>query len=176
MANDAPVGVLDLRSVFGVEARIVTSAASTAGEYVEMDCTVWPGSGTMVHYHPGQVEVYDVREGTLEVLRDGGWRPIPAGESMTIPAGAVHAFRNRTGEPVRFLNRHTPALGFEDHLVTLHRLASAGKVRGTSDLRSLIHMSMSAVEHRPDVPVKPPFWLIRLLAFMGRRLGYSIRE
>jgi mannose-6-phosphate isomerase-like protein (cupin superfamily) len=176
MSDDAPVRVLDLRAVFGVEARIVAEEAATGGEYVEMDCTVSPGSGTMVHYHPGQVEVYQVLEGTLEVLRDERWRDLPAGESMTIPAGAVHAFRNGSGEPVRFLNRHTPALGFEDHMVTLDRLARAGKVRGTSDMRSLIHMSMSAVEHRPDVPVKPPFWVIRLLAFIGRRLGYSIRE
>lgn len=176
MTDDVPVRVLDLRTVFGVEARIVTPAAATGGEYVEMDCTATPGSGTIVHYHPRQVEVYEVLEGTLEVLRDGRWRGVPAGESMTIPAGEVHAFRNGSGGPVRFLNRHTPALGFEDHLVTLDRLARAGKVRGTSDLRSLIHMSMSAVEHRPDVPVKPPFWMVRLLAFIGRRLGYSIRE
>ena len=57
---------------------------------------------------------------------------------------------------------------------TLDRLVRAGKIRGTKDLRSLIYMSMSGVEHRPDVPVKPPFWVLRTMVFIGRRLGYTL--
>ena len=165
---------LDLSSVFGLEARITASSQDTGGAYVDMECTAAPGSGTMVHYHPHQQETYRVVEGTLEVLREGAWTPVGPGESMTVPPGAVHAFRNPGPTPVRFHNRHTPALGFQAHLETLDRLVRAGKVRGTSDPRSLIHMSMSAVRHRPDVPVKPPFWLLKAMAFLGRRLGYSI--
>jgi hypothetical protein len=97
-----------------------------------------------------------------------------AGESLTIPPGTVHGFRNATTSPVRFINVHRPALGFQAHLQTLDRLARAGKIRGTKDLRSLLYMSMSAVTHRPDVPVKPPFWLLQLMAFIGRRLGFAL--
>ncbi len=35
--------VLDLRSVFGIEARVTTPAEATGGEYVEMDVTAEPG-------------------------------------------------------------------------------------------------------------------------------------
>ena len=168
--------VLNLRAVFGIEAQVTTSAAATGGTYVEMDVTTEPGSEIMIHYHPEQEETYQVLEGTLEVFRDGQWHALPAGESLTVPQGAVHGFRNTGDTPVRFLNVHRPALAFQEHLETLDRLSRAGKIRGTKDPGSLIYLSMSAVEHRLDVPVKPPQWVIRGVAFMGRRLGYRLHD
>jgi hypothetical protein len=52
----------------------------------------------------------------------------------------------------------------------------AGKVRGTKDPRSIMHMAMSAVRHRPDVTVKPPQWVVNAMAFIGRRLGFTLDE
>lgn len=166
--------VLDLRSVFGIEARITAAASATAGTYVEMDCTATPGSGTIIHYHPHQEEIYKVVEGTLEVLHHDRWVKIQSGESYQVPPGEVHAWRNTSTVPVRFLNTHQPALGFQDHLETLDRLVKAGKIRGTKDLRSLIYMSMSAARYRPDVAVKPPQWVVNTMAFIGRRLGWTL--
>lgn len=168
--------LLDLRSVFGVQARVTTPASATRGEYVEIECTAEPGSGTMVHYHPEQEETFQVLEGGLEVLQDGRWAAVPAGASHTIPKGAVHAWRNASKGRSRFRNVHRPAGGFQDQMETLDRLVRAGKVRGTKDLRSIIHMSMSAVRHKPDVTVKPPQWVVNFMAYLGRRLGYSIDE
>jgi hypothetical protein len=113
-------------------------------------------------------------EGTLEVFRDDRWCAVPAGESLTVPRGAVNGFRNTGETPVRFLNVHSPALAFQKHLETLDRLVRAGKIRGTKYPRSLIYMSMSAAEHRPDVTVKPPPWVARGLAFVGRRFGHTL--
>jgi mannose-6-phosphate isomerase-like protein (cupin superfamily) len=168
--------VLDLRSVFGLQATVTVPSEATSGAYVEMDVTAQPGSETLIHYHPEQEETYQVLEGTLEVFRDDRWRAVPADESLTVPRGAVHGFRNTSEMPVRFLNVHRPALAFQEHLETLDRLSRAGKIRGTKDPRSLIYMSMSAVEHRPDVPVKPPQWMMKALAFVGRRLGYTLDD
>lgn len=172
--KEAQEKVLDLRSIFGIEARVTTPAEATDGEYVEMDCTLEPGGGTAIHYHPEQEETYRVLEGTLEVFREGRWNVVRAGESLAVPPGVVHGFRNAGGEPVRFLNVHRPALAFQEHLETLDRLVRRGKIRSLKDPRSLIHMSMSAVEHRSDVTVRPPYRLIRALAFIGRRLGYTL--
>jgi quercetin dioxygenase-like cupin family protein len=166
--------ILDLRSIFGVRARVTTPASATGGAHVEMECTAASGSATMIHYHPEQEEEFRVLHGTLELLRDGRWSPVPAGESRTVPRGVVHAWRNASGADVVFVNVHRPALGFQRHLESLDRLAKAGKVRGTSDVRSLIYMSMSAVAHRPDVTVKPPQWVVNAMAAIGRRLGYRL--
>ena len=80
--------VLDLRSVFGLKGTITTPAAATDGAYVEMDVMLEPGGNTNFHYHPEQEETYEVVEGTLEVFYDGGWRPVPAGETLTVPTGS----------------------------------------------------------------------------------------
>ena len=89
---------------------------------------------------------------------------------------ATPGFRNTSGVPVRFVNVHRPALRFQDHLETIDRLARAGKVRGTKDIRSLMYLSMSAIEHEPDVPVRPPYWVLKLLASVGRRLGLRLTD
>ncbi len=115
-------------------------------------------------------------EGDLEVFRDGRWEHVPAGATLTIAPREIHGFRNAGTVPVRFRNVHRPALAFQEHLETLDRLIQAGKIRGTKDLRSLIYMSMSGHEHRPDVPVKPPSWVMNALAFIGRRLGYTLHD
>jgi mannose-6-phosphate isomerase-like protein (cupin superfamily) len=166
--------VLNLKSVFGVEARITTPSSATGGAYVEMDCTVVPGGRTIYHFHPQQEESYRVLEGTLDVRRDGKWTTLREGEYFEIPAGTVHGWRNTAKVPVRFINIHRPALGFQDHMETLHHLVNVGKIKGTKDLRSIIYMSMSAVRHKPDVAVDPPQGLVNAMAFIGRSLGWKL--
>lgn len=166
--------VLDLTSVFGVRAKITRSAESTGGELVEMECILDSGGGPTPHTHPHQEETFEVLHGVLEVLRGGEWRTATAGETVVVPAGEVHAFRNGSGAPVTFRNVHRPALLFQQHLETVDRLVRAGKVRSMKDPRSLMHLCMSAVKHRPDVQVSPPPWVIRTMAFIGRRLGYTL--
>ena len=68
-----------------------------------------------------------------------------------MPQEAVHGFRNASEAPVRFVNVHRPALAFQEHLGTLNLLSQTGKIRGTKDPRSLLYMSLSGVEYRPDV-------------------------
>ena len=165
---------LDLRSVFGVEARVTAPAEATDGAYVELDCGLAPGGSTSIHYHPEQDEEFEILEGDLEVYSDGAWHSLPAGRSMTVPKGSAHGFRNTGSATVRFRNVHRPALAFQEHLETLERLIQAGKIKGLRDPRSLMYMAIASVEQEPSVAVKPPQGLLRLLAFIGRRLGYSL--
>ncbi len=48
MIDPAHEPVLDLRGIFGVEARITVPSEATGGAYVEMDCTAAPGSETIL--------------------------------------------------------------------------------------------------------------------------------
>lgn len=174
---DEPQGkLLDLRTVFGLQATVTQPAADTGGAYVEMDVTAEPGCRTTIHYHPEQEETYQVVEGALEVFHDATWQTVSTGQSLTIPPKAVHGFRNTSDAPVRFLNVHRPALAFQEHLETLAWLARTGKIKGTRDPRSLIYMSMSATRYQPDVTVKPPQRLVRSLAFIGQRLGFKLDD
>jgi hypothetical protein len=93
----------------------------------------------------------------------------------TGPRGAAHAFGNATETAVRFLNVHRPALAFQGYPGTLDRLIRPGKVKGLGlkNLRSAIYVSAAAVEQDTSVSVKPPHILIRGLAFIGRRLGFT---
>jgi mannose-6-phosphate isomerase-like protein (cupin superfamily) len=172
--------VLNLRSVFGLEATVTTPSAATDGAYVELDVMLEPEGETNVHIHPDQEETYEVLAGTLEVLRDGHWQRVPAGDSLTVPRGAAHAFRSASETPVRFLNVHRPALTFQGYLETLDRLIRAGKIKGLprpprlKNLRSGIYISMAFIEEARSVSVTPPHKLIRGLAFIGRRLGYTL--
>lgn len=176
MSVEASTRVLDLRSVFGLTATITVSAEATGGACVEMDCVADTGSATIIHKHPTQTETYEVLRGCLEVYHQGTWHSLNSGESFVVRAGEVHGFRNSSPEPVRFRNRHEPALGFQAHLETLDQLVRAGKVRNTRSITSLIYMSLSAVEHRPDVAVRPPQRVIDTLAFIGRKLGYRLPD
>lgn len=172
--------VLNLRAVFGLEAIVTTPSAATDGAHVDLDVMLEPGGDTNVHRHPKQEETYEVLNGTLEVWHDGHWQAVSAGDSLTVPLGTAHAFRNTSETPVRFLNVHRPALTFQEYLETLDRLIQAAKVKGLprpprlKNLRSGIYISMAATEHGTSVSVKPPQMLIRGLDFIGRCLGYTL--
>jgi quercetin dioxygenase-like cupin family protein len=77
-------------------------AADTDGGSVEMEfvlpsrCIPPPP-----HIHPQQVEEYEVLEGHFDVVVEGEWRTFAPGEPASVPIGALHTFRNRSGDEVR---------------------------------------------------------------------------
>ena len=63
-----------------------------------------PGGGFPVpHWHEDLYEVFYVLEGEIDYLLGQQWRCAPAGTTVFIPAGTVHAFRNTSGRPARQL-------------------------------------------------------------------------
>lgn len=134
-------------------------------------------AGPPVHVHPHQEESYEVLSGVLDVFIDGRWRELGAGESLTVPAGTPHTIRNLHAQELRAVNVHAPALGFPGYMAGLHELVHTGRVRALppKDPRSAIYLSMLFTAHaRTLVSVKPPQGLMRILAFVGRRLGYEL--
>jgi mannose-6-phosphate isomerase-like protein (cupin superfamily) len=96
---------------------VIRPAAETGGEFVEMEfklpdrCVAPPP-----HVHPSQAEEFEVLEGSFELMAEGEWRRLGPGESLSVPAGGLHTFRNRSGSMVRIRNRHVPALRFEEFI------------------------------------------------------------
>jgi mannose-6-phosphate isomerase-like protein (cupin superfamily) len=173
-----PENVLEFPPDVGLTFIITKSTADTAGEYVEIEGSMRAHSdGPPVHIHPHQEETYQVVSGTADVFLNGRWHQVQAGESLTVPRGAPHTIKNGHDEDVRAMNWHRPAMRFEDFSRTFHRLATSGRIKSLppKDPSSLIYAAMLFTEYEDtQIVVKPPAFILRLLAFVGRRLGYRL--
>ena len=161
----------------GASFGIRTSTAATGGERVELEIRLPPGaSGPPPHFHPRQEERWEVLDGTLSVQVDGEWRELRGGETATVLAGHVHTLRNRTGETVRVLDVHIPALDFEDYMLDLHRLAEEGKITSLRSPRSLVYLASVLTRHRTTqlTASRPQRIAESALAGVGRLLGVRV--
>ena len=157
------------------EYRLVTSHEDAGGEYVEMEWTLPPGAfAPPPHVHPTQAEEYEVLEGRLDVMVDGNWRTLGAGDSATVPARASHTFRVPGPEPVRVHNFHRPGSHFDEFIAKQHAFVTSDRFKGIKRPSTAIVMSMVWQEHRDLlVPSNRAVDLaMRALARIGRLRGY----
>lgn len=157
---------------------ITRSTADTAGDLFETqwDLQAVPEGDPFIHTHPNATESFEVLSGVLEVYEDGDWKEVTAGETHTVPPGEVHSFRNTT--PIELINRHEPALGYEDYFRRFHALViEDGVSMPPEGLRAAVLISMLTTEYDAEFQsVSPPQWLLRLLAVLGRFRGYELPE
>src|SRR5947208_883157 len=81
--------------VTGEKLTFVETAASTNGERVVVDLELVAGGKVPgVHVHPNQEEKFEVLKGTMK-FRYGAKKIVAeAGETVVVPPGKVHDFRN----------------------------------------------------------------------------------
>jgi mannose-6-phosphate isomerase-like protein (cupin superfamily) len=77
----------------GVETRMLVSARNGAAQLCIFEQWVAPGVGAPTHSHPVE-EVLTVREGESEMWIDEERVTVSAGQSLLVPAGRKHGFRN----------------------------------------------------------------------------------
>jgi mannose-6-phosphate isomerase-like protein (cupin superfamily) len=77
----------------GVETRMLVSARNGAAQLCIFEQWVAPGVGAPTHSHPVE-EVLTVREGEAEMWIDEEHVVVSAGQSLIVPAGRKHGFRN----------------------------------------------------------------------------------
>jgi mannose-6-phosphate isomerase-like protein (cupin superfamily) len=77
----------------GVETRMLVSARNGAVQLCMFEQWVAPGNGAPTHSHPVE-EVLTVREGEAEMWLDQERLIVTAGQSLIVPAGRQHGFRN----------------------------------------------------------------------------------
>jgi quercetin dioxygenase-like cupin family protein len=163
----------------GARVVITRSTADAGGELVEMEFSLAPGaSGPPLHFHPAQEEEWHVLSGTLTANLDGDTRELEAGESITIPAGRAHTFRNGSEQPVRVRDVHVPALDFQDYMEQLSALTETGKVTSLRSPSSLIHLAMVVRAHRPMQITASRLQRAAesVLASLGSLLGYRLPD
>ena len=148
-------------------------AAESGGESVEMEFVLPSGCvPPPPHLHPRQVEEYEVLEGSFDVTVDGRWQTLRPGESVSVPQGRLHTFRNRSGAVVRVRNWHRPAVRFEDFIERMFTTLQAAGVNSKRDPRLFICLSMVMLDFEDTlVPGRRRERIpMRALARLGRLL------
>ena len=106
-----PASALDRQQHdWGVFAQVSGPRDGLAG-IVAIEATFLPGKCHDFHRHPGQEEVIYVIEGTIEQWDEQDRSILSAGDSVVIPASAVHATFNDGDAPARILAILSPAVG-----------------------------------------------------------------
>jgi quercetin dioxygenase-like cupin family protein len=77
----------------GVETRMLVSARNGATQLCMFEQWVAPGNGAPTHSHPVE-EVLTVLRGEAEMWLDRERVVVKAGQSLLVPAGRAHGFRN----------------------------------------------------------------------------------
>jgi quercetin dioxygenase-like cupin family protein len=153
---------------------VTVPAGETGGEFVEMEFILPAGCiPPPPHVHPAQIESYEVLEGTFEVLVGSEWKTLTAGESASVPVGEQHTFRNSSGETVRVLNRHEPAIRFEQFIERINSSLAETGITRPRDPRIAICMSVAMLEYDDTLVPSRRRDLIpmKVLAGLGRLFG-----
>lgn len=166
---------LDLRKVFGM---IVTYDDRQPLVSPEMSFDVitelYPGGESAIHVHPGQEEIYEVKEGEMQVYINKAWKTLKQGESITIPKGTIHAFRNIGKQKVVAFNSHHPGLRFGEMLELIQQYINEGKITSAKGFKNLAYMSSIMVEYSDVMKtIKPPSAVIKLMSRLGKAFGYK---
>jgi mannose-6-phosphate isomerase-like protein (cupin superfamily) len=155
---------------------VISAAADSDGEFVEMEFTLPPGSASPPpHVHAGLTEEYEMIEGSLDVMVGDAWTTLTPGRSASVPPDTLHTFRNRSGATARVRNVHRPPARFEDYIEHICKLMDARGIQGGRDLRLPIYLSMVMLEYPETLaPGRArERVLIRALAGLGRILHLS---
>ncbi len=148
-------------------------------------CEMWldPGGGVPPHVHPRMEERFTVVEGRAEFLLGRRWVGRDAGETVVIPAGTRHAYRNRGGAVAHVRCIATPPdralAGFLTDAAVLSRngrMTKLGIPKGVKGwLQAAVMLDAYGEMVEMSFPPAPPRFLQRLvmppLARVAKRRG-----
>lgn len=137
------------------------------GPYVEIEMWVDPGGGVTPHVHPTQEERFTALDGQAEVLTGRTWQPVGAGETVVVPPGTRHAFRNRSDGTAHFRVVARPPESLEAFLTDVAALSRAGALMRPGlprTPRGALGAAVIAHAYRDSTVLElPPLWLQKLL-------------
>jgi quercetin dioxygenase-like cupin family protein len=114
--------------VFGTRYRFSRSRDADGGEVQHVEMWVEPGGGVTPHIHPSMEERFTVHEGRCQFLSGRSWNEAGPGETVVVPAGTRHAFRNRAGAVTRVTCEARPPSSLQAFLEDVAGLSRAGKL------------------------------------------------
>ena len=156
---------------------IVHNGEDTDGAVLEANSWLGPHSPSPpVHVHDNAEDSFEIVEGRLDVKLDGTWRTYGPGERAAAAPGHRHTLRNTHDEPVRFINRHRPALDYEGFFRDMASLTSTGRMgAGTPHSpRQAIYAAMLFQAHPTAIRTsRLQRFAFASLSSLGRMLGMS---
>jgi quercetin dioxygenase-like cupin family protein len=128
------------------------------GDAVLVEMWVEPGGGVPPHVHPSMEERFEVISGELSFLSGRRWQTAAAGETVVVPAGTRHAYRNSGAAPAHGVCRASPPQSLEEFLTAAAALARDGKITRHGLPKSpgaLARVLRLALRHRKMVVMRP---------------------
>ena len=128
------------------------------GAAVLVEMWVEPGGGVPPHVHPSMEERFEVISGELSLLSGRKWQTAAAGETVVVPAGTRHAYRNSAAEPAHGICRASPPQSLQEFLEDAAAMARDGKLTRQGLPKSpgaLVQALRLALRHRKMVVMRP---------------------
>jgi mannose-6-phosphate isomerase-like protein (cupin superfamily) len=166
---------LDLRKVWGtiITYNYINEALVAPDKPFTSITELFPGGESPVHAHPEQEEMYEVQEGEMEIMLDGEWKTLSAGEKITIPKGTPHAVRNTSEEKAIATNTHSPGLRIGEMLETIQQYIADKKIKGPRGFKNMAYMASIILNYPSEMEmVKPTAAQTKMVARAGRVFGY----
>ena len=160
----------------------IATSEETRGEQLEMLATWEPHSmKPAAHYHPYQDEIFKVLEGELTLILNGKTNLLHRGDSVHIPAKAVHAMWNNSKEKTVVNWKVFPAYKTEYFFETAMGLAMDGKT-SKNGMPGILQFALLARKYRNEFRLSRVsygfqrilFWLLIPFAVVsGKRAVYQ---
>jgi mannose-6-phosphate isomerase-like protein (cupin superfamily) len=172
--------ILDMTPV-GMRFTVLQASADTGGKSLDLHWELLPKCNMkdpLVHTHPNAIETYEVLEGEMEFFVKDKWLPAKKGDTLTVPKGVTHAFRNPTDNLVTVYNTHQPALRmenyFEDVCKVLDKLTDNRTKDFKMNIKSMMYMSVLMNNYRSEIIAKnPPDAAVKVLGLVGKLTGVT---
>jgi quercetin dioxygenase-like cupin family protein len=156
------------------------TAGENGGEVLRVELWIDPGGSAGPHLHPTIEERFEVLAGRPSFLSGRNWREAAPGETVVVPPGTRHAFRNRGDEVAHVIAEARPPLQLQEFLEDVAGLSRAGKIMRPGlpkGIGGLLAGAVLAEHYRETVVllVPPPFVqrvVMGPLARLGERRGY----
>lgn len=178
----ASAGDIIQNPITGEQITFLKTARDTGGEALRFEYLAPAhASGPPLHVHPYQEECFvAICSGTLTVRIGNDEQSFGEGESLTVPPGTPHTWRNDGAGEVRMLVEIRPALRMEEAFETTFNLACDGKTDQRGIPKNPLQAAAVAREYSDELRLaRPPFAvqkvLLGVLAPVLGLLGYRGR-
>jgi quercetin dioxygenase-like cupin family protein len=87
----------------------LVTGEESGGSMFALDCFVGAGGGPPPHRHLAEDELFTITEGSITFTAAAETWTVSAGESVFVPRGTRHCYRNDGSAPARMIAVYTPA-------------------------------------------------------------------